>query len=313
MLNRDHRIINECRSKYLVAVRSGFRPEYESSRSALEARLFRRGVLIWACVVKANDALYTHGTIDLRGCVVFSFDPYFDGRAAELEAIADTVFSTRRLPPEDSSIGKFAKIVSEDRAFTPRSLIPASLTGGQEVWYEELYFVRSRLPAGCLLDRLLPIITNTDASSGVMVPPINCWANELVDDWTSKATERPPAVIDVRSAVSLEEFLADPLVITPAAAKELQRVVLKQRLKRASLRVGHERGAYSMDLTEALPNHDDFSYKSQRIRLIVNQNCAEALMGMELDFKGGYTFQKRAEGTLSNVAPRSWWARLLRR
>ena len=310
-MQSSQQIIDECRQKHALAAKSGFKPEYESSTHAMERHLFNRGRPVWGSVVKANRALYLPGKIDLWGCAVFSFDPYFDGHTDELEAIRAAVSGVRGSAPQDPVMSEFAKMVSEDYASFPRSLVPQSLSHGREVWYQEICIVRSRLPVAYLVDRLLPIIADANASAGIMVPPINCWADELVEEWKAKAASRPPAIEASAPRVSLKEFLANPLTITPTAAKELQRAIAQNRLKRASLRVGHEHGAYSMDLTEASPGRDDFSYTSQQICVIISLKCTGALMGIELDFKGGYTFTKRPGQAPASKGPRSWWARML--
>ena len=178
-------IIDQCRKKQARTAGWAFRPE---------ARLFKYGKLVWGCVVKANRALYAPGKVDLPGCAIFSFDPYSDAHADELEAIRAIVFRLRGTAPQEPDMREFARIVSEDYAVLPRTLVPSRLTNGREVWYEEISFVRARLPAGYLVARLLPVIADATALRGIMLPPLNCWAEELVEDWSAKAAKIPPGV-----------------------------------------------------------------------------------------------------------------------
>ena len=277
------RVLEECRRKHESARARGFKPEVERPGVPSEADVFRRGRVVWGTVVKANQALYRAGKIDSYGCVVFSFDPYFDEHLRDLSDIGSAVWALRNTTPQEPALRALAAIVSDDETTADR-VVPTSLTKGREVQYCVLFIPRQRLPTNHLADIHLPVIADPHSPSAVMLLPIALWPSALVNHWKALAAKRPPIPPILVAPTSPHEFMSNLLVLTSAAARQIKSIIVQQRLKCAFLRVGEEHGAYSMDLEEARPNrHRDLSYMAQGIQVTVT-GVRPALMGIELDF-----------------------------
>lgn len=290
------RLIEECRRKHEAARATGVGPG--ASSAALD--LFQRGRAVWGAIVMANSALYEPGRLPLPGCIAMSFDPWFDDNVDELAGIASAAFELRGTVATDPALSAFAGLVKDDYARPANHPIPRSLTSGRVVYYQLLQFVRERLPTGYLVHQVVPVIAGPGGSSPSMLLPLECWADELIAQWSKLAAGRRPPGVGCPAAIDLGEFMTNPLTISPATAAEVRKIVSVQHLRTPSLRVTEEHGAYGLDITDERPNPArDFSYESQGMRLVIDRNCARSLMGIEVDFvtstRGrGFTFRRRA-------------------
>ena len=184
----DLGMIRECRRLHAAARDL---PAADLPIKASEVATFVRGDVVWAAIVKANRALYQPGTQDAPGCIVWSFDPYFDERFSDLAAIGRHVSELRGTRPADPTLARFTALVEDDYSTPSSDFIPSVLSQGRHVRYQVLSFFRRRLACGYIVERRVPVIVDWQRPTSIMLFPLQYWGGALVERWEKLAQRTP--------------------------------------------------------------------------------------------------------------------------
>jgi hypothetical protein len=142
--------------------------------------MFRKGRIVWAALVRANEALFAPGEADLPALIVYSEDSYFDGRPAELRSIGARL-AELKLPAEVPALREIAPQVRDDSARPMNVSVPAVVTA-QEVRLTTCMGVRAHLPGGRLAAEWVPVLTHPDSAIPMIVPSAY-WSQGLRQAW----------------------------------------------------------------------------------------------------------------------------------
>ena len=142
--------------------------------------MFRKGRIVWAALVRASEALFTPGEVDLPALIVYSEDAYFDGRPAELRSIGARL-AELKLPAEVPALREIAALVRDETTRPMNVPVPAVITA-QEVRLTTCMGVRAHLPQGRLAAEWFPVLTHPDSAIPMIVPSAY-WSLGLRQAW----------------------------------------------------------------------------------------------------------------------------------
>ena len=170
-----------------LAAVAGDRPSWMKPADALsevvdrQALLLAEGRVVWAALVQANNLLYKAGAEDCPAQVVYSRDPDFDARPAELRAIAQRIFKLKGATPSDPREKAIAAKVTNEMDRTMGWRLPIELTE-HAVFSAAIMVWRKHIPAGVLTGASFPVLVHPDTQA-VMIVPVEFWPIELVKLW----------------------------------------------------------------------------------------------------------------------------------
>lgn len=160
-----------------------------------ENDLIKDGQIVYAVYIVANNVLFEEGEDILPGYILYSMDPYYNGKPFELLEYSWQLSSYlgAGTAPEE-----FKQIIDIIEAETERSTgvsLPLSVTDGREVLFRDILFQRSHLPGGILHGHLFPLLADPEKFESATVLPKYYWSDNIVkvfidDDIPSEIIER---------------------------------------------------------------------------------------------------------------------------
>lgn len=147
--------------------------------------LWRDGEPVIGGLLYAHRGAFAEGTKPWPGRVVWSDDLFVQRAPDTLEMVRSRhVALGGRIHPSSLPPGLRALRPDPKAASLGRGRVPALLTGGVEVWADDILFDRRCLPTHRLRTAPIPLIR---ARSGtpplVVMPPLDLWPPELVEVW----------------------------------------------------------------------------------------------------------------------------------
>jgi len=127
--------------------------------------------------VQANMALFAPGENDHPAQMLFSRDPWFDARPAELHAIAQRLYALKNTAPADPVEKALAARVSNESDHTLGWQLPPELTA-RTVMAAIVMVYRKHLSRGVLSGACFPLLTHP-STPAVMILPAAFWTPEL--------------------------------------------------------------------------------------------------------------------------------------
>jgi hypothetical protein len=194
-------IINSCRDLFGPAPRSErpadrieLDPELEQSFVERgdellrilqdQGRLLARGRVCWGQLVQANKILFDpDNQYTCPANVVYSTDPFFDGRLSLLTSMARGLFAQKGSGRADRELQEFVDAVTDEMARVLRREMPHSYTGGRCVCFATCFVQPAHLPGGHLTRPSFPVIVNPEETPSVMLLPSRYWPEDLVAHW----------------------------------------------------------------------------------------------------------------------------------
>ncbi len=151
-----------------------------------QARLRNYGQVVWGQLVQANQLLFDPSNKHtLAANVVYSLDPYFDGRVDLLSKIALGLFAQKGTFPDDPEIRKFVRVITDERIRIMRKELPRGYCGGRSIYFTNCFIQPSHLPGNCLRRPKFPLLVCFRKTEGVMVLPSRFWPERYVSQWVS--------------------------------------------------------------------------------------------------------------------------------
>lgn len=149
-----------------------------------QRRLLAEGRIVWGALVQANNQLFAPGDLDLPAMLVYSLDPYFDARPAELRSIGSKVFALKGTEPADPELNSLARLITEEVDRSMGLRLPPVFSP-QELRSAVFVVFRQHIPNGVLSCGLFPILTHT-ATDAVLILPFEFWPAELTILWRDR-------------------------------------------------------------------------------------------------------------------------------
>ncbi len=149
-------------------------PVFQRWFAALPA-LWRDGTVVWSQLVQANTLLFSKGTADCPGEVLF--DP--TGRVApeRFAEAAQAMYQLKGLRLRNPWLRFFADALTHERVRTSGHDLPASL-GARGMQTASLLFFRQHLPGGVLGGGRLPLLVSREHPGIVMMLPSKYWPEQ---------------------------------------------------------------------------------------------------------------------------------------
>jgi hypothetical protein len=145
------------------------------------------GSVLWGHVVEANDLLRLPSGDDHPATVAWSLDPWFDRAVDDLRRIADALGDPDLRRRSDGETARFARRLTEHVGRVMQWPVPASLTGGRQVFLTSIIVHRPHLPDGQLRSPLVPLLVAPGRSQAAMILPMAEWSAELRELWNALA------------------------------------------------------------------------------------------------------------------------------
>ena len=159
-----------------------------SEVSTTQLRLLAEGKIFWAALVQANKLMFSPGTADCPGLLVYSTDQHFDARPHELRAIASRILELKGSTPADPELKEIATVVTDEMARSLGWKVPEALTDN-DVRAAAFLIFRQHIPGRVLTASLFPILVHP-STQAVMIVPSETWPDELVRSWKPRTQER---------------------------------------------------------------------------------------------------------------------------
>ena len=192
--------IHELRSNFLLRKKQLNERTYQSLRVSnppwMEARdplaiieqqqlfLHQHGEIVWAALAQANNQLFRAGDLDSPALLVFSKDPYFDARPAELRQIGHRLFALKHTAPLDPDAARFATMITDELDRGMDWKVPLALTA-RDVRCSNFMVFRQHLPSNVLSFTWFPILVHP-STPAVMMVPFEFWPFSLTIMWKEK-------------------------------------------------------------------------------------------------------------------------------
>ena len=145
------------------------------------------GEVVWGAVVHANPALYEARNNDLWGEVVFSFDPWFESRPAQLMKLAQDVHELSGATDTLPDLPLIRRAADRLRGTHQRFLswlLPPQLTRYRRVWVSSFIVERAHLPNEKLVPAILPVVAlRSGPIRPVRVVPSVLWPAQVHSMW----------------------------------------------------------------------------------------------------------------------------------
>ncbi|UOD31302.1 hypothetical protein INH39_06195 [Massilia violaceinigra] len=146
--------------------------------------LLEKGMVVWASLVQANNALFAEGPHDMPALLAYSLERHFEARPQALHRIAQELVSYKgkEMPPALQHIGQF--LASEQQRAQDLAL-PHMLTR-RRVMVSSFLAIRKHIPDDVMKGAWFPLLTHPDTLC-LMIAPHKFWPPELVNAWKSGA------------------------------------------------------------------------------------------------------------------------------
>lgn len=153
--------------------------------------LLEKGMVVWAALVQANNALFAEGPHDMPALLAYSLERHFEARPQALHRIAQELVSYKgkEMPPALQHIGQY--LASEQQRAQDLAL-PHLLTR-RRVMASSFLAIRKHLPDDVMKGAWFPVLTHPDTLC-LMIAPHKFWPPELVNAWKSGAMMSAPLV-----------------------------------------------------------------------------------------------------------------------
>ena len=141
------------------------------------------GEVVWGHVIQANDNLFTDGSYDHPGEVVYSLEDSDKVDPRELARVARQLYALKGQPQEQEGQARIADYLADEmeRVFGLR--VPMAIGNKLRYRISTTYFVRKHLPQKRLCASLFPIVVRPSNPFVVVVLPSAYWPEALLKRW----------------------------------------------------------------------------------------------------------------------------------
>jgi len=164
--------------------------------------LWKEGIVVWAWVVMANQALYEEGADDFPGEVLYSFKDADEEALHELPGLGERLWNLKIANSPDPGWSEreaeIAADLADEMVFHAGFRLPENwLPHERDYRLSTIIFHREHLPGGRLQTRLLPLLIFPFQPFHAVVVPFQFWPDEvieLVNDYKTVVRAVSPAL-----------------------------------------------------------------------------------------------------------------------
>jgi hypothetical protein len=140
--------------------------------------LLRRGRVVWAALIQANQTLFEPLLEDAPALVVWSENPEFLHNHQALRALGLELYG---LKGENAAgdVAEVARLVTDEMGRPLNYRLPESLA--KDAFVTTILVSRKQLPCGFLTSGLLPLLVLPEESPCSLILPGKFWPDELKD------------------------------------------------------------------------------------------------------------------------------------
>jgi hypothetical protein len=140
--------------------------------------------VFWGHLVQANNMLFDPDNLHtLPANVIYSTDPFFDGRVSILASIGKGLFAQKGSSRADRELREFIRVITDERERILRRELPRGYCGGRCVYFASCFIQPGHLPDGYVARPAFPLLVNVEETEAVMILPSRFWPPELVSSW----------------------------------------------------------------------------------------------------------------------------------
>jgi hypothetical protein len=146
--------------------------------------LLERGMVVWASLVQANNALFAEGAHDMPALLAYSLERHFEARPQALQRIAHALFAYKG-KDAPAPLQHIVQCLASEQQRAQDLAVPATLTR-RRVMVSSFLAIRKHMPADVMHGAWFPVLTHPDTLC-LMIAPHAFWPQELVTAWNSGA------------------------------------------------------------------------------------------------------------------------------
>jgi hypothetical protein len=180
--------VEACRLNVAPELEAAFRASNDPMLRILadQQALLERGEVVWGRLVQANQILFDPSNpYTAPANVIYSLDPYFDGRADALGEVAHGLFARKGTVPGERELREFVRVITDEKERIMRRELPRGYCGGRSVYFTTCFIRPGHLPGNRIARPEFPLLVNSGETEAVMVLPSRFWPAELVSQWRS--------------------------------------------------------------------------------------------------------------------------------
>jgi hypothetical protein len=178
--------VESCRLNVAPELEAAFRESNDPMLRILadQQALLDRGEVVWGRLVQANQILFDpSNSYTAPANVIYSMDPYFDGRLETLGEVAHGLFARKGTVPGERELREFVRVITDERERIMRRELPRGYCGGRSVYFTTCFIRPGHLPGNRIARPEFPLLVNFRETEAVMVLPSRFWPADLVAQW----------------------------------------------------------------------------------------------------------------------------------
>lgn len=150
--------------------------------------LMKRGMVVWAHLVQANNLLFEKGKFNHPANIVCSPDYLFDDNLSKLAIISRELYQLKNQKiehPEMSELKVFADAITNENRGLLNVEIPNSITFNKTVYFTTIMVYRKHIPLGYLKSGWFPVLIAPEKTPAAMILPSRYWSSSLIEAWSA--------------------------------------------------------------------------------------------------------------------------------
>ena len=143
-----------------------------------QSHLLRHGQIVWGALVQANSRMFSRGSMNAPGSLLYSRHADMVSRPHILTSTAGNLFDVKGDAGAGGGVQSIADMLGSEFGSTRDLPVPLGMTQGIECYVTNVLFERRHLPGRKLNGSLYPILVDLGMSAAIVVPHWH-WPKEL--------------------------------------------------------------------------------------------------------------------------------------
>lgn len=255
------------------------------SHLAAQKVLLRKGTVVWAALVQANNRLFELDNHWYPGEVLCSDDPHFDAHPGELRKLCSAIFELKGTEPTNPELRRIADDITGELARSAGAPLPQTLldivTTGGNVRRHTIIFDRSHLPDGVLVEDLMPVLQH-ERTNHVMLLPAKAWGPRMLQLW--QLPEAAKQDLQRQYEKRERERRQRPLIEVSNRALAQFKQIAKQNNLRLFVRIEYRGGHNLLMAGPESIGPSDHRLTIDDVTFIMDPQSADEIWGCKLDW-----------------------------
>ncbi|MDQ1812529.1 hypothetical protein RBA41_04355 [Massilia sp. CCM 9210] len=148
--------------------------------------LLERGMVVWASLVQANNALFAEGPHDMPALLAYSLDRHFEARPQALQRVSQELSAYKGKGKDTPAPLQHITTCLANELQRPQDLAVPDMLTRRRVMISAFLAIRKHMPADVMQGAWFPVLTHPDTLC-LMIAPRQFWPQELVSAWKGGA------------------------------------------------------------------------------------------------------------------------------